>query len=77
MVDFYCIKNLIKKIGFSDIIKKYLNVLDNAKFRIHNNIDITLQKIYPHIAGYHINDNADELRNEPIFKTILIKLLTY
>ena len=66
-------KEFDKKIGFSDIIKKYLNVLDNAKFRIHSNVDIALQKIYQHIAGYHVDDNADELRNEPTFKTILNK----
>ena len=66
-------KEFDEKIGFSDIIKKYLNVLDNAKFRIHSNVDIALQKIYQHIAGYHVDDNADELRNEPTFKTILNK----
>ena len=66
-------KEFDEKIGFSKLIKIYLNLMDNAKFRIHSNVDIILQKIYQHIAGYHGDDDADELRNEPVFKAILNK----
>lgn len=66
-------KEFDAKIGFSKTIKKHFNPNDDTKFRIHSNDDILIQKIYQHIAGYHTDDNADELKNEPVFKTILNK----
>ena len=66
-------KEFDEKIGFSYLIKKYLNQIDVNKFRIHSSVAIIIQKIYQHIAGYHVDDDADELRNEPIFKAILNK----
>ncbi|MGL4453579.1 MAG: transposase [Sarcina sp.] len=66
-------KEFDAKIGFSNAIKRYFNPNDNAKFRTHSNEDILIQKIYQHIARYHTDDSSDELKNEPVFKTILDK----
>ena len=48
-------------------------VKDSAKFRIHTNSDIAIQNIYQNIAGYHTDDNADELTIYPAFKAVLGK----
>lgn len=66
-------KEFDEKIGLSTAIKKNLIVKDTAKFRIHTNSDIAIQKIYQNIAGYHTDDNADELTIDPAFKAVLGK----
>ena len=62
-----------EKIGFSETIRDILRVKDKAKFRFHSNSDIAIQKIYQNIAGYHTDDNADELTIDPVFKAVLAK----
>lgn len=66
-------KEFDEKIGLSVAIENNLQVKDNAKFRYHTNSDIAIQKIYQNIAGYHTDDNADELINDPAFTAILQK----
>lgn len=66
-------KEFDEKIGFSKTIQETLKVKDNAKFRVHSNSDIAIQKIYQNIAGYHTDDNADELTIDPAFKAVLGK----
>lgn len=66
-------KEFDEKIGLSTAIKENLIVKDTAKFRIHTNSDIAIQKIYQNIAGYHTDDNADELTIDPAFKAVLGK----
>jgi len=63
-----------EKIGFSKTIKDNLEVEDrSADARTHKNQDIAIQRIYQRIAGYTTDDNADELRHDPIFTNILDK----
>lgn len=66
-------KEFDEKIGFSNTIEEFLKVKDNAKFRVHSNSDIAIQKIYQNIAGYHTDDNSDELTIDPAFKAVLGK----
>lgn len=66
-------KEFDEKIGFSKTIKEFLKVKDTAKFRFHTNQDIALQKIYQNVAGYHTDDNADELICDPAFQAVLGK----
>lgn len=66
-------KEFDEKIGLSKTIEDNLKVKDNAKFRVHSNPDIAIQKIYQNIAGYHTDDNADELTIDPAFKAVLGK----
>jgi len=66
-------KEFDEKIGFSKAINENFKVKDTAKFRIHSNSDIVIQKIYQHISGYHTDDNADELTIDPAFKAVLGK----
>lgn len=66
-------KEFDEKIGFSKTIQEILMVKDTAKFRVHSNSDIAIQKIYQNIAGYHTDDNADELTIDPAFKAVLGK----
>jgi hypothetical protein len=66
-------KEFDEKIGLSATIKENLQVKDSAKFRYHTNSDIAIQKIYQNIAGYHSDNNADELTVDPAFLNILRK----
>lgn len=66
-------KEFDEKIGFGKTIRETLKVKDSAKFRVHSNSDIAIQKIYQNIAGYHTDDNADELNVDPAFKAVLGK----
>ncbi len=66
-------KEFDEKIGFSKVIRKTLKVKDTAKFRVHSNSDIAIQKVYQNLAGYHTDDNADELTIDPAFKAVLDK----
>ena len=66
-------KEFDEKIGFSQMVKDNLTVKDSAKFRFHSNSDIAIQKIYQNIAGYHTDDNADELISDSAFKAVLGK----
>ena len=66
-------KEFDEKLGFSKTIKENLNVKNSAKFRVHSNSDIAIQKKYQIIAGYHTDDNADELITDSAFKAVLEK----
>lgn len=66
-------KEFDEKIGFSEAIRENIDLEDGIKHRKHANEDIVLQKIYQNIAGYHTDDNADELRVDPALTTILGK----
>lgn len=66
-------KEFDEKIGLSQAITDHLNVNDPNRHHIHFNDDVIIQKIYQHIAGYHADDHADELRHESVLTTILGK----
>lgn len=61
------------KIGLSEMIKTILHLDDAVDHRQQENHDVVMQKIYQHVAGYHADDHADDLRHEPILTTILNK----
>lgn len=57
-------------IGFSKTIK---HTLDKEIFNIkatHQLSDKMIQKIYQHICGYHTDDCADDLKNDPLFNLL-------
>ena len=67
------VKEFINKIGFEKVIKNMFRTNDTATFRFHVDAENLLQEIYQTIAGYFQDDDADELTNDPVFKTILNK----
>ena len=66
-------KEFDNMIGFSQKISEIVNVSDNINHRQHENIEVILQRIYQNTAGYHADDDADDLRFDPVFNTILNK----
>ncbi|WP_047152870.1 IS1380 family transposase [Aneurinibacillus tyrosinisolvens] len=66
-------KEFDEKIGFSQTIRQMLKIKDPVSHHTHTNEDVMIQKIYQHLVGYHTDDHADELKNEPVFTTILEK----
>jgi len=62
-----------EKTGFSQLIHAQLSVKDPVSHTIHSNAEVVIQKIYQHLAGYHTDDQADELGTEPVFTTLMGK----
>ena len=48
-----------------------------ALFRYHTDHENLLQMIYMIIAGYFADDVSDELTNDPVFKSVLEKMLLH
>ncbi|MCF8009140.1 MAG: transposase, partial [Halanaerobiales bacterium] len=66
-------KEFDNEIGFSQVIKESLSFDDNIDHRIHKNEDVILQRIYQNAAGYHADSDANDLRYDNIFQTVLNK----
>ena len=66
-------KEFDNEIGFSQVIKESLSFDDNIDHRIHKNKDVILQRIYQNAAGYHADSDANDLRYDNIFQTVLNK----
>jgi hypothetical protein len=66
-------KEFDEKIGLSRTIESQLDVHDSVQHRTHPNHEVVIQKLYQHLAGYHTDDQSDELRVEPVFTTFLEK----
>ena len=66
-------KEFDNKIGFSQVIKENLSFDDNINHRKHKNEDVILQRIYQNATGYHADSDANDLRYDNIFQTILNK----
>ena len=66
------IKEFAHKLGFPKLIKKLFKTNDTAT-RTHKDDENLCQVIYQILAGYFNDNDADELTNEPVFKSILEK----
>ncbi len=65
--DFAC------RIGFPQMVRQMFHTTDSAVFRRHTDDQNLMQAIYQIIASYNEDDCADELTNDPVFKSILGK----
>lgn len=68
----FLLKEFADRIGFHQIIKKLFKTKDKAS-RKHKDDENLNQLVYQIIAGYFNDNDADELRNEPVLNTILNK----
>ena len=68
----FLIKEFADKIGFSKLLKKLLKTKDSS-IRFHKDHENLEQIIYQTLAAYFNDNDADELRNEPVMTTILDK----
>ena len=66
-------KEFITKFGIDNVINQEFKTTDNAAPRTHTDDKNLLQAIYQTISAYFTDDCADELTNDPVFKTILDK----
>ena len=66
------IKEFAHKLGFHQLFKNLFKTNDTA-VRHHKDDENLSQMIYQILAGYFNDNDADELTNEPIFKSILEK----
>lgn len=67
------LKEFINKLAIDRLIKKLFKTNDSAASRLHKDFENLLQVIYQFIAAYFQDDNADELRNDPVFTEIIGK----
>lgn len=68
----FLVKEFADKIGFSKLLKKLLKTKDSS-IRFHKDHENLEQIIYQTLAAYFNDNDADELRNEPVITTILDK----
>lgn len=68
------LKEFMGKLGIESLLSRCFKTNDHAAFRIHTDVENLLQLIYQIIAGYFEDDCADELTNDPMFKTVLNKV---
>ena len=66
------IKEFAHKIGFHKLIKNMFKTNDTAD-RFHKDDENLCQMIYQILARYFNDDDADELSDEPVMKSILDK----
>ncbi len=66
-------KEFDHRIGLSDALRNQLVVHVPVLHRDHPNNDVVLQKVYQHIAGYHTDDQADDLVMEPLLTALFGK----
>jgi len=66
-------KEFATKIGFEQIIANSFKTDDTASSRTHTDTKNLEQEVYQTIAGYFREDDADEMRTEPVFCEILNK----
>ena len=64
------VRSFMEKLGLRPLLEK---LFDGAPRRTHQTSSVIEQLLYQNIAGYHQDDAADDLRNDPIFTTILDK----
>ena len=67
------VKEFVHKTGLGLIIKKMFKTNDTAIMRIHTDFANLMQALYQIIAGYFVDDRADDLTNEPVFMACLEK----
>ena len=67
------IKEFVARIGFTQLVKRLFKTTDPASMRYHTDADNLMQMIYQIIAAYFEDDCTDELRKDPVFRTILDK----
>lgn len=65
----FLLKEFADKIGFHQTIKKLFKTEDKAD-RKHKDYDNLSQILYQILAGYFNDNDADELRNEPVLNVI-------
>ena len=65
-------KEFANRIGFEKVIESLFKTEDTAD-RLHTDTENLAQEIYQTIGGYFRDDHADEMRNDPVFCTMLDK----
>jgi len=66
-------KEFDHKLGLSETVQQMLVVDDPVRHREHPNSDVVVQKVYQHLAGYHTDDDADDLFAEPLLTAMMRK----
>ena len=67
------IRDFIDSIRFDQVIRELFHTTDTAASRIHTDQDNLMQRVFQIIGSYFNDDDADELRTDPVFCTVLDK----
>ncbi len=67
------IQDFASRIGFTKTVRQMFHTTDPAAIRRHTDDQNLMQAIYQIIASYEKDDCADELTNDPVFKSALGK----
>lgn len=66
-------KEFDNTIGLSQTINEKVHIKDQKTHHTHQNNEMIMQKIYLQAAGYQADDNADDLKYDPAFTTVMNK----
>src|SRR5690625_4021292 len=58
-----------EKIGFFHTMDQHLKFKDERQYAVHSNEQLFRQKMYQLIAGYPEDAAADQLTNDPVFRS--------
>ncbi len=65
------IQDFASRIGFTKAVHQMFHTTDHALIRLHTDDKNLMQVIYQIIASYREDDRADDLKNDPVFKTVM------
>ena len=69
----FLVRDFLDSIGFDKVIKEHFKTKDSALFRIHTDHENLTQRIFQIIGCYFNDDDADELKTDPVFCAVLDK----
>ena len=67
------IRDFLDSIGFDRVIRNHFYTNDSALFRIHSDQDNLMQRIFQIVGSYFNDNDADELKTDPVYCAVLDK----
>lgn len=67
------VKEFVHRLGIESLVKESFKTNDSRVFKIHTDDKLLMQVVYQYMASYFTDDCADELKDDPVFRSILEK----
>ena len=67
------VKEFVHQLGIDSLVKESFKTNDSRVFKVHTDDKLLMQVVYQYMASYFTDDCADELKDDPVFRSILEK----
>ena len=67
----FIVNEFVHKLGIDKLVKDLFKTNDTRAFKVHTDDKLLMQVVCQCMASYFTDDCADELRNDPVFRSIL------